>query len=60
MIRAGYSWDPTGFNNNSMGTVLDMNRGYVGYDSPLKDQMQQRMSYMEQQKMASLTRACGA
>ena len=37
MIRSGYSYDPTGFNKKSMGSLMDMNKGYVGYESPLKD-----------------------
>jgi len=37
MVRAGYSYDPTGFNKKSMGSLLDINRAFIGYDSPLKD-----------------------
>jgi len=37
MVRAGYSYDPTGFNKKSMGSLMDVNRAFVGYVSPLKD-----------------------
>lgn len=43
MIRAGYSYDPTGFNRKTMGTLLDVNRAFVGYESPLKEQMKDKM-----------------
>lgn len=37
MIRAGYSYDPTGFNRASMGSLTDLNRAILGYDSPMRD-----------------------
>ena len=36
MIRSGYSQDPQ--NQKSMGMLLDLNRAFVGYQSPLNQE----------------------
>lgn len=43
MIRAGYSYDPTGFNSISLGSLTDMNRAFIGLESPYKEQMKEKM-----------------
>lgn len=43
MIRAGYSYDPTGFNKASMGSLVDLHRAFAGFVSPLKEQVDERM-----------------
>ena len=35
MIKAGYSGDPTGRNNQTMGMLYDLNRAFLGLESPL-------------------------
>ena len=43
MVRAGYSYDPTGFNKVSMGSLTDLQRAYAGYESPLREQVRAGM-----------------
>ena len=38
VIKNGYSGDPTGKNKKSMGMLLDLNRVFNGYQSPLEDE----------------------
>ena len=38
MIKAGYSGDPTGRNNQTMGMLYDLNRAFLGLESPLNEE----------------------
>jgi hypothetical protein len=38
VIKAGYSQDPK--NKKSMGMLYDLNRVFVGFESPLKEEWQ--------------------
>lgn len=38
VVRKGYSGDPTGKNKKTMGMLLDLDRVFRGYQSPLESE----------------------
>lgn len=60
MIRAGYSYDPTGFNKESMGSLTDLNRAFSGYTSPLKDQLDELVRQKKEQSAEMKRKQKGA